>query len=459
MNKTTKTLLCCLVGAWLVGSPAWGQNPNYTLSVTDATSAAPGTATVSIILDSVGGAVEAWSFSLCHDDTMVRPFASQAGVDIDNLNGEPPDFYDTLVGFSDGLQVIAILDFFSMRTLPPGTGYQLATVDYSTFGPVGATTSVSLCDTVGDPPTETLVVVNVVGEVPVQNSGMITIGFQDPDPPVGPGDPPPPGGPGDFTLQLADTLVPFDEVSGMGNFSMTLTAFETVAAGDDPLGTSAFSTSVSHDPSVLSVNSVQSSPALDALNGGAGPDFYQATLLPEGWNLGVVYDFFGAAFIFMETPVDLAVAEYCTNAPLLAGTSVSVLTELDFIPIGSPPVVNTVITTDGTNQVSNDPTLDGATVTLSPTTTQATPFTRGDVNTDGSHDIGDPIQLLSYLFQNDDSLGCDDAADANNDQAIDIADTIFLLTLLFDNGPQPDTPYPDCGLASPFMGCLSYPCP
>lgn len=469
MTSLSKIALSCLAATLLLGTTAWGQNPNYTLSLTDATSADPGTATVSVILDNVGGAVEAWSYSICHDDNLVRPFASQVGADVADLNNDGgPDFYSTVVGFSDGLQVIAILDFFSMRTLPPGTGFELATIDYSTFGPVGTTTDVSICNTVGDPPTETLVVVNVVGEVPITNSGTITIGFQDPDPPTGPRGPggpggpgdPPGEGPGDFTFQVADDTVGFDGTTGAGSFSAALIAFETVVAGEDALGTQAFSTSVGHDPAVLAVTAVNAAPVLSALNGGAGPDFFQATLFSDGWNIGSVYNFIGLEFIVVENPTELIIADYETNASALAGATGDVMTDLFFTELGAPGVFSVMVTPEGMTSVSNYPTLVDGTITLSPGATMSQPFMRGDANVDATIDIADPVQLLGYLFQNSGPLPCADAADANNDQAIDIADGIFLLTRLFDNGPAPAMPFPDCGLAATGgMGCLSYTCP
>ncbi|MEC9477500.1 MAG: hypothetical protein VX764_10720 [Planctomycetota bacterium] len=89
-------------------------------------------------------------------------------------------------------------------------------------------------------------------------------------------------------------------------------------------------------------------------------------------------------------------------------------------------------------------------------------FIRGDANTDGVVDIGDPIQVLLYLFSGG-ILQCDDSADINDDGVVDIADPIELLTQLFiiPSNPIP-APFPDCGTdpTPDQLDCLEYPnCP
>ncbi len=59
------------------------------------------------------------------------------------------------------------------------------------------------------------------------------------------------------------------------------------------------------------------------------------------------------------------------------------------------------------------------------------PFRRGDVNSNGSVEIGDAIALLGYLFAGRALTCCDDAADVNDDGQLVIADPIALLGSLF----------------------------
>ena len=73
------------------------------------------------------------------------------------------------------------------------------------------------------------------------------------------------------------------------------------------------------------------------------------------------------------------------------------------------------------------------------------PFIRGDVNGDGSMDIGDVIAFLAWQFA-EDSSGinglCLDAADANDDSELNIADAVYSLAHLFAQGAPPPAPYP-----------------
>ncbi len=71
-------------------------------------------------------------------------------------------------------------------------------------------------------------------------------------------------------------------------------------------------------------------------------------------------------------------------------------------------------------------------------------FIRGDVNDDGSFDIGDAIAGLDYLFGST-TLECVDALDANDDGGADIADAISILATLFSGGADPAAPFPSCG--------------
>lgn len=71
-------------------------------------------------------------------------------------------------------------------------------------------------------------------------------------------------------------------------------------------------------------------------------------------------------------------------------------------------------------------------------------FIRGDTNQDGSHDISDAVNSLTYLFAGATNT-CIDALDANDDGSCDISDTVFLLSYLFAGGDDPTAPFPGCG--------------
>ena len=60
-------------------------------------------------------------------------------------------------------------------------------------------------------------------------------------------------------------------------------------------------------------------------------------------------------------------------------------------------------------------------------------FIPGDINSDGSVDLSDPIATLSYLFQGNVEPDCLQAGDSNNDGNLDIADAVKTLNYLFCN--------------------------
>jgi len=77
---------------------------------------------------------------------------------------------------------------------------------------------------------------------------------------------------------------------------------------------------------------------------------------------------------------------------------------------------------------------------------RARPFIRGDVNEDGSLDLGDAVFALSFLFASGPSPGCMDAVDINDDGILDLGDPIHELNYLFASGSAPPVPLSACGL-------------
>ena len=71
-------------------------------------------------------------------------------------------------------------------------------------------------------------------------------------------------------------------------------------------------------------------------------------------------------------------------------------------------------------------------------------FIRGDCNIDNSLDIADAIFGLGVLFSGAGPANCADACDVNDDGSHDIGDPISLLSNLFNSGPNPPAPN-SCG--------------
>lgn len=128
------------------------------------------------------------------------------------------------------------------------------------------------------------------------------------------------------------------------------------------------------------------------------------------------------------------------------------------VPPGTPPQSVTFNFLDGLGTPATDnlfvvetvnsvnPTLlSGGTLTVLPPLPPPPMFLRGDVNADGSIDIGDILFHLNYTFQDGPLPLCADAGDANDDGLSDITDAVYLVCYLFAMGEAPPEPFPSVG--------------
>jgi hypothetical protein len=76
--------------------------------------------------------------------------------------------------------------------------------------------------------------------------------------------------------------------------------------------------------------------------------------------------------------------------------------------------------------------------------------TVGDVNRDGTIDIGDAVFVLNYLFKSGPAPIPLEVADCNCDQIVDLGDAVYLLNYLFRGGPPPCTVV---GVMLGYFGC------
>ncbi len=62
---------------------------------------------------------------------------------------------------------------------------------------------------------------------------------------------------------------------------------------------------------------------------------------------------------------------------------------------------------------------------------------RGEINGDGSVDLGDAVFLTNYLFKEGSAPDRLEVADVNGDHAVNIGDVVYLISYLYKNGPPP----------------------
>ena len=81
---------------------------------------------------------------------------------------------------------------------------------------------------------------------------------------------------------------------------------------------------------------------------------------------------------------------------------------------------------------------------------------RGDGNSDGHFNISDPIGTLFHLFAGREAT-CALAMDVDASGAVEVTDAVRQLESLFLNGPLPEYPFPDCGVANnaTFLPCAT----
>jgi hypothetical protein len=200
-----------------------------------------------------------------------------------------------------------------------------------------------------------------------------------------------------------------------------------------------------HDPAGLAVVAIGHGAVGSTVNGGSPPDFTQTEIFADGWTVGVIISLYGGNTLEPGTGQEIGEATY-------DGLADGDWTVCPCDTLGVPPVA-VVIVGDGASLVPQQ--ICG---TVAVDTSLAHEFRRGDVNSDGSVDIADPIALFDSLFSAGLPLPCEGAADANGDGTAGVGDVIALLAYLFSGGAPPAPPFPACG-TDPFADCDVPVCP
>ncbi len=92
--------------------------------------------------------------------------------------------------------------------------------------------------------------------------------------------------------------------------------------------------------------------------------------------------------------------------------------------------------------------IDGGTPGMIATKEPGSRYHRGDVNSDGSTNLGDVLATLGFLFQGKGEVSCPAASDLNGSGDIKLDDALFLLRYLFQGAPDP-IPFPGPGECAP----------
>ncbi|MGE4602919.1 MAG: hypothetical protein AAEJ65_08440 [Planctomycetota bacterium] len=224
--------------------------------------------------------------------------------------------------------------------------------------------------------------------------------------------PPPPLDPG-FIFSIAD---------GVGSPGETISVevqLEIVEGGNT---LAACSFGVGHDPAALSLIGAQLAADIGEV------DFSSVQIHDGGWTTAIIISFLGIN-VLTDGNYLVATAQYQVLG------DVGDVTIVDFVDtLGDPPIETRVVPKWGPEFTPSS---------IAGSVSVTTGFRRGDVNLDGTFDIGDPIWALLCLFTC--FPDCFDAHDSNDDGLWNIADPIYMLSYLFVGGAPPPPPFIECG--------------
>lgn len=385
---------------------------------------------------------EGFQFAYRHDATLLAVDSVSEGAGVAGLDGgNGPEFFDGTI-YADGFTVGCIYDFFGLETVAFANPVTVVTTAYSSVSgafngvDTAVSTGLTIAGDLGNPVVDPVIVVGG-GTAIFATGNPVSLTIQ-PNPP--------------FTMICPDQTASFSPDSGTGSFTVTLTLQENPDNTTFPTATQGFSLGLAHDSALLTPTAGGYGSIVTDMNAGDGPDFEDINLLAGGITWGVVYSFQGTETLEFATATDLVTASYDTVPGALAGQTEDVETVLDITnTLGTPPVALVVVIDSQAGAIFGQ---DG-TITLTP----GGGFQRGDANTDGGFDIGDPITTLGFLFTGG-TVTCLLALDANDDSGADIGDAIYMLGNLFTGGPPPAAPFGVCG-ADPTPGgaltCDDYP--
>lgn len=190
-------------------------------------------------------------------------------------------------------------------------------------------------------------------------------------------------------------------------------------------------------------------PALQALNGGLGPEVFLLDVDPiggSGVTCGTIFANDGSVTLGPVT--QLPVLEMTYSA---AALPINQIVQLSFCDTLGPASFVTEVIAGG---VSHTPATVGTLVFYTGLVTQ--PFVRGDANGNGNVEITDAVTLLAFLFAGG-VVECETAADCNADGGLNLGDAVAILDYLFNEGAAPASPFPLCGPgAAHALHCSSY---
>ena len=250
-----------------------------------------------------------------------------------------------------------------------------------------------------------------------------------------------------FRVNFANDEIRYNVASGDGDTTLGLWIVEDSTSPGFPNMVAGWSMSMSIDPAKVTVVDVDHGAYVATINGGGPPGFWTVNTSVGGFTVGCVYDLFGGAICFYDVPKEAAKVTLETVPSAFAGDTVGDSVDLNWTPLGQPPVDNLFVMSNGSSVQSS------AANGMLDVLPSGVSFLRGDADGNGTLSaITDAVLILNYLF-NSGAMPCLDAADFNDDGAINLPDPVAALNWGFNMGAAPTAPFPACG-TDPTMDAL-----
>ena len=131
-------------------------------------------------------------------------------------------------------------------------------------------------------------------------------------------------------------------------FESEISLMEMASNPGFPTDTAGFSLGLAHDSALFEATGAQAVGPLAALDGGAGPAFFDTSVFADGIGIGCVYDFSLSQSIQFTSATGIVSVAYAALPGALSGASGTVTSSLDFVQtLGTPPVELIVSTAAG----------------------------------------------------------------------------------------------------------------
>lgn len=258
-----------------------------------------------------------------HDPTILEVLSATPSPALAALNGGAgPDLFDAAASAPGVLTVTVTL---GATPVVPSMGIDLFRVDYQPVAsvamgdPAGLSTSLSWGPSSVEIPLGTVPLTTI--DIPVE---MTPAALPSPD----------------FFYLTPGARIVYDSLLGTANHSQSIYMQEGPGSAMFPRSIDGFSLGLAEDTSLLTPTTVDLGVDTQALNGGAGPDFFAANVIPTGGiTAAAVFSIQFLEALPAPQAREILVVDYETVTANLAGNTIGATTSLMFVStLGIPPM-------------------------------------------------------------------------------------------------------------------------